>query len=348
MSFENRVSDIKFRQTMKEYSDKQKLVVSPPLKLTPQKATPSVSKKRILSASRTLTFAKTAFPNLKSTAFDEPPILERFPSTELVPDPRIARPTPAEEQKLQLTRELSIEADSTSSGEQMPEPSPPLEKPSAPTIRLMLSQRRDPATQLTPFKAQPPEPNSLKRPREAEWQSLCDGWQYRWGRQRTRSLLDRKLGGDNGPVGHSYESVEVKADDGSEAYEVRVGAHVYYQYDPSSPGRVGRDTLMTVACVQLLYADADDQPRFKHDCYYAHSDMAADKDTWDLPEDPVPFHEEHELVYSPNDLDDSLELVDGLCSVKQISNAQNNQAVNSAIARCDREADCFFWRYKIS
>ena len=81
-SFANRSSDIKFRQTMKEYSAKQR-VVSPPFKLTPQKATPSASKKRILSASRTLTFAKTAFPNLKSMP-DEPPILERFPSTDKV------------------------------------------------------------------------------------------------------------------------------------------------------------------------------------------------------------------------------------------------------------------------
>ena len=32
-------------------------------------------------------------------------------------------------------------------------------------------------------------------------------------------------------------------------------------------------------------------------------------------QDPVPFHEEHELVYAPQQLDDTLDLIDGLCSV---------------------------------
>jgi len=243
---------------------------------------------------------------------------------------------------------------STSSEEQiteMPAPLPksPSKSPAAPTIQLMLSQRLDPAKLLTPFKAQQqqqPQLEGNKRLRESEWQELCDGWQYRWGRERTRSLLDRKLGGVN-HVRRSFESVEIRAGDGSEEYEVRIGSHAYYQYDPSSP--TAKDSCsMTVACIQLLYSDADEQPRFKHDCYYAHGDMANDKDTWELPEDPVPFHEEHELVYAPQQLDDTLDLIDGLCSVKQVLKPRHEQSVNSAIAKCDREADTFFWRYQIS
>ena len=74
--------------------------------------------------------------------------------------------------------------------------------------------------------------------------------------------------------------------------------------------------------------------------------MERDKDEWKLPQDQIPFNNEHELVYCPRELDDPVELVDGLCTVRQVTQPKNSTAVRSAIAQCEREADCFFWRYQ--
>eukprot|EP00658_Telonema_sp_P-2_P034867 TRINITY_DN25427_c0_g1_i1.p1 TRINITY_DN25427_c0_g1~~TRINITY_DN25427_c0_g1_i1.p1 ORF type:complete len:263 (+),score=72.30 TRINITY_DN25427_c0_g1_i1:86-874(+) len=201
-------------------------------------------------------------------------------------------------------------------------------------LKVQLAERRCPTSLLTPFKAQPR--SSKKRSLDQAWTILCDGWEYRWGRQRKQRFLDQLMAPEE--PGHvCYESIEIRAADASEQYEVKVGDFVYYEYDDD----------FSVASVLLLYADAEEVPCWKHDSFYNARDMQKDPDEWRLPKDAVPFNPEHELVYSAKELEDVVALIDGCCTVRQVTQPRSSSAVISAINRCERETDSFFWRYSI-
>ena len=121
------------------------------------------------------------------------------------------------------------------------------------------------------------------------------------------------------------------------SFAVAEGHCVFYQYD--------QDTVAIAKVVELL-EDSDGAPCFRHSCYWTAEDMAKDKDPWELPHDAVPFHKKHEVIYCGEVLHDPCSLILGRCTVRRVMES-DAEAIRSAIARCDREEDSFFWRYEL-
>lgn len=182
-----------------------------------------------------------------------------------------------------------------------------------------------PQTPMTPAKTE----------EELPWKQLCDEWDYRWASgSRKAGLLRRVMHGLKEEPRKVYFRERV---DPSKCFTVAEGHCVFYQYD--------RDTV-AIAKVGQLLEDSDGEPCFRHSCYWTAEDMAKDKDAWELPQDAVPFHKKHELVYCGEMLQDPCCLILGRCTVRRVMES-DSEAVRSAIARCDREEDSFFWRYEL-
>jgi len=166
-----------------------------------------------------------------------------------------------------------------------------------------------------------------------EWKELCDGWEYSWGLRSAVSMLGRLQG-----LTPESRTLWIKEQDSdSEPFVVRVGDCVMYQYDDCD----------TIAKVLKLYSGKGGEPRFKHTCFWTAEDIAQDQDKWELPSDGPAFHKSHEVVYDETALDDEAWRIQGRCTVRAVKDQLSDAAVLSAIARCDREVDSFFWRYQL-
>jgi len=172
---------------------------------------------------------------------------------------------------------------------------------------------------------------ALEKENDEGWEELCEGWEYRWAGGAEKSVLRKAI---HGIGGRRLWMRETK--NRSDAFVVREGDYVFYQYDDAE----------AIAKVQELYKDEDGEPMFAHSVYYTHEDMEEDEDDWDLPEDGVPFNEKHEVVFCGQTLRDPCWRILRRCTVRRVADAEDT-AIKSAIARCDREEDSFFWRYQV-
>ena len=128
-----------------------------------------------------------------------------------------------------------------------------------------------------------------------------------------------------------------KRDNHEQQIVVSEGSCVIYQYDE------GEDALGKVT---ELYEDADGEPVFKHTCFWTYTDIKKDTDRWRLPQDTKPFQKGCEVVYCGEVLEDPCWLILGRCTVRRVQNTDAG-AVDSAVARCQREEDSYFWRYEL-
>jgi hypothetical protein len=120
-------------------------------------------------------------------------------------------------------------------------------------------------------------------------------------------------------------------------FTVAEGHCVLYEYEEGT---------VAIGKVVGLLEDSNGEPCFRHTCYWTAQDMTKDLDKWELPRDTVPFHKKHELVYCGEILQDPCGLILGRCTVRRVLES-DSEALRSAIARCDREEDSFFWRYEL-